>query len=152
MLSNVRNTFLAISMLYKPTVRLDFPPIFELFWLKIVTKGVSKLKQKMSIFVRKQCFWPFSWKNRSFLGQKKILTVIFWWKLQKKIKKWLYQMKVGMFIGKVKKFGISWGTPHRMAAYNAKGGLARPPPPPTPLIGLNRGTLLSAPSMRHYLK
>ena len=28
-------------------------------------------------------------------------------------------MKVGMFIGKVKKFGISWCIPHRMAADNA---------------------------------
>ena len=31
-------------------------------------------------------------------------------------------MKVGMFIGKVKKFGIGWCIPHRMAADNAKGG------------------------------
>ena len=28
-------------------------------------------------------------------------------------------MKVGMFIGKVKKFGIGWCIPHRMAADNA---------------------------------
>ena len=34
------------------------------------------------------------------------------------------------FIGKVKKFGIGWCIPHRMVADNAKGGLARPPPPP----------------------
>ena len=33
-------------------------------------------------------------------------------------------MKVGMFIGKVKKFGIGWCIPHRMAADNAEGGLA----------------------------
>ena len=31
-------------------------------------------------------------------------------------------MKVGMFIGKDKKFGIGWYIPHRMAADNAKGG------------------------------
>ena len=31
-------------------------------------------------------------------------------------------MKVGLFVGKVKKFGISWCIPHRMAADNAKGG------------------------------
>ena len=31
-------------------------------------------------------------------------------------------MKVGMFIGKVKKFGIGWCIPHRMAADNAEGG------------------------------
>ena len=36
-------------------------------------------------------------------------------------------MKVGMFIGKVKKYGIGWCIPHRMAADNAEGGLARPP-------------------------
>ena len=40
-------------------------------------------------------------------------------------------MKVGMFIGKVKKFGISWCIPHRMAADNAKGGSMR-----TPLYGI----------------
>ena len=37
-------------------------------------------------------------------------------------------MKVGMFIGKVKEFGISWCIPHRMAADNAKGGSVRTPP------------------------
>ena len=37
-------------------------------------------------------------------------------------------MKVGMFIGKVKKFGISWCIPHRMAADNAKGGSGPPAP------------------------
>ena len=31
-------------------------------------------------------------------------------------------MKVGMFIGKVKKFGISWCINHRIAADNARGG------------------------------
>ena len=44
-------------------------------------------------------------------------------------------MKVGMFIGKVKKFGIGWCIPHRMAADNAKGGSGQTPPPH--LIGLN---------------
>ena len=44
-------------------------------------------------------------------------------------------MKVGIKLGKVKKFGIGWCIPHRMAADNAKGGgLARPP---LHLIGLN---------------
>ena len=32
-------------------------------------------------------------------------------------------MKVGMLIGKVKKFGIGWCIPHRMAADNAEGGV-----------------------------
>ena len=46
-------------------------------------------------------------------------------------------MKVGLFIGKVKKFGISWCFPHRMAADNAKGGSGQTPPAP------NRVKLLS---------
>ena len=48
-------------------------------------------------------------------------------------------MKVGMFIRKVKKFGIGWCIPHRMASDNAEGGgwggLATPLPPH--LIGLS---------------
>ena len=42
-------------------------------------------------------------------------------------------MKVGMFIGKFKKFGIGWCILHRMTADNVKGGLARPP-----TLGFNR--------------
>ena len=38
-------------------------------------------------------------------------------------------MKVGMFIGKVKKYGIGWCIPHRMAADNAEGGSGQTPPP-----------------------
>ena len=38
-------------------------------------------------------------------------------------------MKVGLFIGKVEKFGISWCFPHRMAVDNAKGGSGQAPPP-----------------------
>ena len=41
-----------------------------------------------------------------------------------------YQMKVGMFIGKVKKYGIGWCIPHRMAADNAEGGFGQTPPRP----------------------
>ena len=37
-------------------------------------------------------------------------------------------MKVGIKLGKVKKFGIGWCIPHRMAADNAKGGSVRTPP------------------------
>ena len=37
-------------------------------------------------------------------------------------------MKVGMFIGKVKKYGIGWCIPHRMAADNAEGGSGQTPP------------------------
>ena len=39
-------------------------------------------------------------------------------------------MKVGIKLGKVKKFGIGWCIHHRMAADNAEGGLDNPPPPP----------------------
>ena len=38
-------------------------------------------------------------------------------------------MKVGIKLGKVKKFGIGWCIPHRMAADNAKGGVRADPPP-----------------------
>jgi hypothetical protein len=39
-------------------------------------------------------------------------------------------MKVGISIGKVKKFEIGWCIPHRMAADNAEGGSMQ-----TPLLG-----------------
>ena len=43
-------------------------------------------------------------------------------------------MKVGIKLGKVKKFGIGWCIPHRMAADNAEGGGHENLPPH--LIGL----------------
>ena len=36
-------------------------------------------------------------------------------------------MKVAIKLGKVKKFGIGWCIPHRMAADKAKGGQTPPP-------------------------
>ena len=54
---------------------------------------------------------------------KKIFGCNFFIEITKKNKKRLYQMKVGMSIGKVKKFGIGWCIPHRVAADNAKGGV-----------------------------
>ena len=39
-------------------------------------------------------------------------------------------MKVGIKLGKVKKFGIGWCIPHRVVADNAKGGFVRTPPAP----------------------
>jgi hypothetical protein len=36
-------------------------------------------------------------------------------------------MKVGMYLGKVKKFGIGWCIPHRMAADNTEGGSGQTP-------------------------
>ena len=33
-------------------------------------------------------------------------------------------MKVGIKLGKVKKFGIGWCIPHRVVADNAEGGFA----------------------------
>ena len=71
-------------------------------------------------------------KKSFFFGAKKNFDGNFLVEISKKREKWLYQMKVGMFIGKVKEFGISWCIPHRMAADNAKGGSAHTPP----LIGL----------------
>ena len=38
-------------------------------------------------------------------------------------------MKVGIKLGKVKKFGIGWCIHHRMAADNAEGGSGQTPPP-----------------------
>ena len=61
-------------------------------------------------------------KNCSFLGRKKILTNFFV-EITKKGKKLLYQMKVGIKLVKVKKFGNVWCIPHRMAAKNAPPGL-----------------------------
>ena len=37
-------------------------------------------------------------------------------------------MKVGIKLGKVKKFGIGWCIPYRVVADNAKGGFVRTPP------------------------
>ena len=59
---------------------------------------------------------------------KKIFDAIFFVEVTKKNEKSLYQMKVGIKFGKVKKFGIGWCILHRMAADNAKGGFARTPP------------------------
>ena len=48
------------------------------------------------------------------------MTVIFFVEIAKKSEKILYQMKVGIKLGKVKKFGIGWCIPHRMAEDNAE--------------------------------
>ena len=55
-------------------------------------------------------------------------------------------MKVGIQLEKVKKFGIGWCINHRMAADNAEGGLARPPP------ASNRVKMLSSVSGTCYRK
>ena len=47
-------------------------------------------------------------------------------------------MKVGIKLGKVKKFGIGWCIPHRVVADNAEGGFVRTPPPHG--IGLKDGS------------
>ena len=67
-------------------------------------------------------------KKSFFFRAKKIFDGIFLVEVTKKNKKLLYQMKVGIKLGKVKKFGIGWCIPHRMAADNAKGGSVRTPP------------------------
>ena len=63
----------------------------------------------MAIFVKKSFFFRL---KKNFDGN-------FFLEITKKNKKWLYQMKVGIELGKVKKFGIGWCIPHRMAADNA---------------------------------
>ena len=74
-------------------------------------------------------------KKSLFFRAKKNFDGIFFMEVIKKNKKLLYQMKVGIKLGKVKKFGIGWCIPHRMAADNAEGGSVRTPPPYS--IGLN---------------
>ena len=96
-----------------------------IFWWKLQ----KKIKIKKKIF-----FGPFLWKKSYFFMEKKNFDGNFLVEIKKKNKKWLYQMKVGMFIGKVKKFGIGWCIPHRMAADNSEGGSGQTPPPH--LIGL----------------
>ena len=44
-------------------------------------------------------------------------------------RKLIYQMKVGIKLGKVKKFGIGCCIPQRVVADNANGGFVQPPPP-----------------------
>ena len=59
---------------------------------------------------------------------KKKFDCIFFAEVSKKNEKFLYKMKVGIKLGKVKKFGIGWCIHHRMAADNAKGGSVQSPP------------------------
>ena len=68
-------------------------------------------------------------KKSFFFMAKKFFDAIFFVEVTKKNEKSLYQMKVGIKFGKVKKFGIGWCILHRMAADNAKGGSMRTPPP-----------------------
>ena len=61
----------------------------------------------LTIFVKKSLFFR---SKKKFDGN-------FFVEITKKNEKLLYQMKVGIKLGKVKKFGIGW-CPHRMAADN----------------------------------
>ena len=72
----------------------------------------------LTIFVKKSFFFRL----------KKNFDGIFFAEVSKKNEKLLNQMKVGIKLGKVKKFGIGWCIPHRMAADNAKGGSVQTPP------------------------
>ena len=67
-------------------------------------------------------------KKLFFFRAKFFFDGDFFVEITKKSEKSLYQMKVGMLIGKVKKFGIGWCIPHRMAADKAEGGPCGPPP------------------------
>ena len=67
--------------------------------------------------------------KKSFLFLvKKIFDGNFFIEITKKSKIWLYQMKVGIKLGKVKKFGIGWCIFHRMAADNAERGFVQTSP------------------------
>jgi hypothetical protein len=57
-------------------------------------------------------------------------------------------MKVGIKLGKVKKFGIGWCIPHRVVADNAKGGSCEPPPPQR--YGLNLHPKVTQPPMNEF--
>ena len=67
-------------------------------------------------------------KKSFFLRVEKKFDSIFFAEICKKNEKLLYQMKVGIKLGKVKKFGIGWCIPHRVVADNAKGGFVQTPP------------------------
>ena len=67
-------------------------------------------------------------KKSYFFRVKKKFDGIFFAEVSKKNEKLLYQMKVGIKLGKVKKFGIGWCIPHRVVADNAEGGFVRTPP------------------------
>ena len=68
-------------------------------------------------------------KKSFFFMAKKFFDAIFFVEVTKKNEKSLYQMKVGIKFGKVKKFGIGWCIPQRVVADNAEGGFVRPPSP-----------------------
>ena len=68
-------------------------------------------------------------KKSFFFRVKKNFGGIFFAEVSKKYEKLLYQMKVGIKLGKVKKFGIGWCIPHRVVAEDDKGGFVQPPPP-----------------------
>ena len=88
-------------------------------------------------------------KKSFFFMAKKFFDAIFFVEVTKKNEKSLYQMKVGIKFGKVKKFGIGWCILHRMAADNAKGGSVRTPPPYG--IGLIRIVLVRSKLHTTYL-
>ena len=64
-------------------------------------------------------FFAIFVKKLGFFRSEKIFDDNFSAEKTKKSKKLFYQMKVGIKLGKVKKFGIGWCIPHRMAADNA---------------------------------
>ena len=67
-------------------------------------------------------------KKSFFFRSKKNFDGVFFVEVTKKNEKLLYQMKVGIKLGKVKKFGIGWCIHRRVVADNAEGGFVRAPP------------------------
>jgi hypothetical protein len=78
----------------------------------------------MQLFVRKKNVVCFRQKIVLFQGENSFESNFFV-EITKKNEKLLYQIRVGIELGKVKKFGIDWCIHHRMAADNAN------PPPDT---------------------
>ena len=74
-------------------------------------------------------FLPIFVKKSFFFMVKSDFDSIFFAEVSKNIEKLLYQMKVGIILGKIKKFGIGWCIHHRIAADNVEGGSGQTPPP-----------------------
>ena len=86
------------------------------------------IETKNANICEKTMFLTIFVKKLFFFGAKKNFDAIFFVEVTKKNEKWLYQMKVGIKLVKVKKFGIVWCIPHRVVAENAEGGFVRTPP------------------------
>ena len=97
--------------------------------LKNFSKHVDYIIEKNANICEKTMFLTIFVKKSFFFRSENIFDRVFFVEVFKKNEKWLYQMKVGIKLGKVKKFGIGWCIHHRMAADNTEGGSGQTPPP-----------------------